>query len=127
MMQSELLTNLNVAAIGQEITHELGAQMVKDYQKAHATDVRSYVIGKNILTEMLAQPGCEGIEFYNAINEQGQKTLVYVGLNAERKPILTYTVVTNTGVLETSPAIVADRVLPRSANDFDDQDWFWFC
>lgn len=126
-MQTELLAKTNVAAIGEEITHELGAQMIRDFRQAHPAEVQHYSIGKNILTDMLAQPGCEGIRFYNAIDEKGQKTLVYVGLNAEGSPILSHSVVNHAGAMESARSMVADRVMkPSSDSDFDEFDWFWF-
>ena len=73
MTQTEL-TKRTVAQVGEEITHELGAQMITDYQAANPTDVKSYQIGRNIIDEILAQPGCAGIKFYNAYNESEEKT-----------------------------------------------------
>lgn len=123
-MQTELLTKSTIAAIGEEITHELGAQFIKNYQAAHPTDVKAYVIGKDIINQLLAQRGCEGIKFYNAINEFGQKTLVYVGLNAEGKALVNYPSITQQGVLSMENGIVADRVGPADSED----DWWWdFC
>lgn len=105
--------NLNivksVALIGEEISHELGAKMVKDYQDTYANDTTCYQIGRNIIDEILGQPGCVGIRFYNAINELGQKTLVYVGVDQQNNPIYEYTVVSSTGTLSSVRAIVADR------------------
>ena len=99
-----------VSAIGEEIGTELGQQMVLDYQTAHQNDVHFYTIGRNILDQILAQPGCAGIRFYNAFNEAGEKTLVYVGLNKEGKAIFEFTCINNEGVLETNKGIVADRI-----------------
>jgi hypothetical protein len=122
MMQTELLTKRNIATIGEEITHELGAEFIRDYQQAHPTDVKAYVIGKDIINQILAQPGCVGIQFYNAINELGEKTLVYVGLDANSQPIIKYTSINQAGVLSTEKAIVADRA--GSAPTSDDP-WIW--
>jgi len=125
MMQTELLTKRNVAAIGEQVTHELGAQFINNYQEVHPADVKSYIIGKDIINQILAQPGCEGIKFYNAINEFGQKTLVYVGLDAEGKVLVNYPSITQQGVLKMEEGIVADRT-PAGSND--DTDWWWdFC
>lgn len=121
-MQTELLTKRNIATIGEEITHELGAEFIRDYQKAHPTDVKAYVIGKEIINQILAQPGCVGIQFYNAINEKGEKTLVYVGLDANSQPIIKHTSINQAGVLSTEKAIVADRA--GSAPTSDDP-WIW--
>ena len=124
-MQTELLTKRNVGTIGEEITHELGAQMVKDYGKAHPSDVRSYVIGKEILNQILAQPGCAGIQFYNAINEFGQKTLVYVGLDQNAKQLVNYSVITTDAKIQQEKGIVADRSFPSGDEPFfGDDGWF---
>lgn len=117
-----------VAAIGEEIGYELGKQMVNDYQAANPTDVTFYEIGRNILDQVLAQPGCAGIRFYNAYNEMGQKTLVYVGLNKDGKAILEYTVINNEGVLESNKGIVADRIKTGDGQPIrtsDSEDWNW--
>ena len=117
-----------VAAIGEEIGYELGKQMVNDYQTANPTDVTFYEIGRNIIDQVLAQPGCAGIRFYNAYNERGQKTLVYVGLNKDGKAILEYTVINNEGVLESNKGIVADRIRTGDGQPIrtsDSEDWNW--
>ena len=109
MMQKELITKLPVAAVGEEIGYELGAQLVKNYQDANPSDIRFYTIGKNIIGEILSQPGCEGIRFYNAIDESGEKTLVYLAVDASGNPIKEYTLVDSQGNISSRPAIVADR------------------
>jgi len=124
MMQTELLTKRNVAAVGEQVTHELGAQFINNFHQAHPTDAKAYVIGKDIINQILSQPGCEGIKVYNAINEFGQKTLVYVGLNAEGKALVNYSSISQQGTLTMQDGVVADRVGPSS----DSEDWWWdFC
>lgn len=122
-MQTELLTKRTIATIGEEITRETGAQMIKDYYQAHPTDVKSYIIGKDIINQILAQPGVAGIQFYNAINEDGQKTLVYVGLDENGKALMSYKSVNNQGILAEEKGIVADKVLPQGDNL---DDWWDF-
>jgi hypothetical protein len=117
-----------VAAIGEEIGFQLGKEMVNNYQAANPTDVFFYEIGRNILDQILAQPSCAGVRFYNAYNEMGQKTLVYVGLNQDGNAIFEYTCINNEGVLESNKGIVADRI--RTGNDgpvksSDSDDWNW--
>ena len=107
-MQKELLAK-NYAAVGEEIGLELGAKMVNDYREANPNDVVGYGIGRNIIEEILAQPGCAGMRFYNAINEEGQKTLVYVGIDATGEDIVKEVVVEQDGTLAKKPGIVADR------------------
>jgi hypothetical protein len=125
MMQTELLTKRNIAAIGEEITHELGAELVNNYRKAHPNDVNGYMIGKEILNQILAQPGCAGIQFFNAINEVGQQTLVYVGLDQNGKQLVNYSVVTADAQIQQEKGIVADRSIPTGDDGIFGDDW-WF-
>lgn len=115
-MQTETLQKKNLALVGEEISHELGAQMVKDFQVANPLEVKSYYIGKNIISQILAQPGCVGIKFYNAYNEVGQKTLVYVGVDEFGKNIIEYTIVNTEGSFDQQKAIVADKVRAGSGS-----------
>jgi hypothetical protein len=117
-----------VSAIGEEIGIELGNQMVHDYQVANQNDVHFYEIGRTVLDQILAQPGCEGIKFYNAINEMGEKTLVYVGLNSDGKAILDFTCINTNGVMESNKGIVADRIRTGNGGPIktsDTEDWNW--
>lgn len=120
-MQTELTTK-TIAQVGEAISHDLGAQMIGDYQAANPTDTKNYQIGRNILEQILAQPSCAGIKFYNAYNEAGRKTLVYVGIDHTGKSIVSHTVVTNEGGLSIEKAIVADRTVD---NDTDFNAWEW--
>jgi len=132
MMQNELITKKDVSGIGEEIGYELGAQMVKDYQVANPHDVHFYVIGRKIIDQILSQPGCVGINFYNAYNESGEKTLVYVGIDKNGNALVSYKLVNNEGVLTEEKGIVADKVLPqgpstrRGSADDDGASWWDF-
>jgi hypothetical protein len=126
MIQNELLTPA-LATVGAEISHELGAKMVKDFQDANPSDVKAYQIGRNIINQILAQPGCVGIRFFNGLDEEGKKTLVYVGVDAENKLISQYTHINSAGEMETKKAIVADRVIKPTDDDaVIDENWGWF-
>jgi hypothetical protein len=127
MMKSQLVTLKKVAAVGEEIGLELGTKFIKDYQIANPRDAQYYVIGRNIIDEILAQPGCVGIRFYNAYNEIGEKTLVYVGLDELGKAIIEYTCINNEGLLELNKGIVADRIDrgSRGTGNIDEDCWGW--
>jgi len=112
MTQTKLSSK--IASIGEEIGVELGTQMVKGYLQANPSDVHSYLIGRKIIDQILAQPGCVGIKFYNAYNEIGKKTLVYVGVDQNGKSIIEFKVVNSEGQLDSAKGIVADRVKERS-------------
>jgi len=109
------LTQRNLTQVGEEISHELGAEMIKNYQAANPLDVKNYTVGRNILDEILAQPGCVGLRFYNAYNEIGEKTLVYTGVDEFGKSIVKYSVVNSEGSLDSKTAIVADRIRTEGA------------
>jgi hypothetical protein len=110
MMQKELTTKKDYAAIGEEISHELAADFIKAYQESNTGEIRGYQIGRNIIDQILTQPGCVGMRFYYGLNEAGAKTLVYVGVDADGKDIVKRTVVMSNGALVHADGIMADRV-----------------
>jgi hypothetical protein len=130
MTQTKLSSN--IASIGEEIGVELGTQMVKDYQQANPSDVHSFLIGRKIIDQILAQPGCVGIKFYSAYDEIGKKTFVYVGVDQNGKAIIECKVVNTEGQLDSAKGIVADRIgwpngggsKPRTSTFTEDDD-FW--
>ncbi|MFM9908291.1 MAG: hypothetical protein ACKVOW_03020 [Chitinophagaceae bacterium] len=124
-MTQTTLTAKKVATIGEEIGVELGTQMVKGYQQANPSDVHSYLIGRDIIDQILAQPGCVGIKFYNAYNEIGEKTLVYTGVDTNGISLLAYKVVNPSGQLEIEKGIVADRVRNCSRDRIEEEGEWW--
>jgi hypothetical protein len=122
-MKKELLVKgqKDFAAVGEQISHELAAKMVKDHHDTHSIDEsNSYYIGKNVIEQMLDQPGCAGIRFFDAINESGKKTLVYVGVDSKGKSILEYSTVNDQGKLAVVEGMSADKVLvQRPTNWFE--------
>jgi hypothetical protein len=109
MQQKELLTRMDVASIGEAIDHELAKKMIKTYKETYPESFTGVAIGRNIIEQVLAQPGCVGIRFYDAINEVGQKTLVYVGIDAAGKDVLEHVVVNQNGTISVDPVTVGDR------------------
>ena len=109
-MQKELLTKKNYAAVGEEISHETAADFVKAFEQTHPDENRGYHLGRNIIEKILAQPGCAGIRFYYGLNEEGQKTLVYVGMDADGKDLVKRAVVMNNGIMMSEEGIFADRI-----------------
>jgi hypothetical protein len=109
MDQAQVKIKKNYSEIGEAIDHELAAKMVKDFNDVHPDLSKEFVIGKNIIEQMLAQPGCVAIRFYNAINEYGRQTLVYCGLDEKGNIIDKYPVVGENGQLHTVEALIGDR------------------
>lgn len=105
----EIKENLLVdETVGEHIGYDLGVKMVKDYYDAFGEGGAQFV-GKNILQDILSQPGCIGINIYKALNEKGEKTYVLVGLDKSNNPIIEITSVNTNGILEQKEGIVADR------------------
>jgi UDP-N-acetylglucosamine enolpyruvyl transferase len=117
MMQKELTTKKDYAAVGEEISHELAADFMKAYQDTHVGENGGYQIGRNIIDQILAQPGCVGMHFYYGLNEDGVKTLVYVGIDADGKDIVKRTVITSNGDLTIADGIFADRIKWASSKE----------
>ena len=61
--ESLVKENVDYRAVGEQISHELAAKMVKDHCDKYAEESKTYLIGRNIIEQMLAQPGCVGITF----------------------------------------------------------------
>ena len=95
--------------------------MVKDHHDKYTLDEsHSYIIGKNAIDMILAQPGCVGIRFFDALNEEGNKTLVYVGIDSKGKSIIEITTVNEDGKLAIIKAASGDHLLvPKPVNWFD--------
>jgi hypothetical protein len=108
-MQKELTIKKDYNKVGEEISHELAAEFILSYDKAYPADLKWFCMGKEILTTILSQPGCAGIRFYNGINENGQKTLVYVGIDSEGVDIINRTVVQHNGEVTMNQGTTADR------------------
>lgn len=126
MQQKELLTHLDVATIGEEISHEMAADFVRSYEKTYPSATIGYTVGRNIIDQILAQPGCVGLRFYNAINEFGQTTLVYVGVDAQGSDMMKTVIVDPAGNIAEKNAIVADRVgAPGGPTTTTTTPWWW--
>ena len=110
MTQHELLETKTLAEVGEDIGLTEGIQLVKAFTEANPDATKGYYIGRNIIDQILAQPGCVGINFRKCLTELNQEHLVYTGVDVDGKDIIEYTVVTNTGDIVKQDGIVADRL-----------------
>ena len=110
MTQHELLETKTLAEVGEDIGLAEGIQLVKAFAEANPGATKGYYIGRNIIDQILAQPGCVGINFRKCLKETNEQHLVYTGFDADRKDIVQYAVVTVTGDVVKQDAIVADRI-----------------
>ncbi|HZW65731.1 MAG: hypothetical protein ACTHM7_19670 [Ginsengibacter sp.] len=100
----------NLAQVGEEIGLAEGIQLVNDFREANPDATPGYYIGRNILDQILSQPGCVGIRFRKCLSNN-EEHLVYTGVDADGKDILSFSLVTNTGDIEKYDGIVADRII----------------
>jgi hypothetical protein len=115
--QSLVNEKIDFQKVGEQISHELGAKMVKDFNNANSLDgFQCSAIGKDIILKALAQPGCIGIRFYDAINESGQKTLVCVGIDSRGDNIVDYKTVNEHGDITVIEGMVFDKSSGTSTN-----------
>jgi hypothetical protein len=110
MAQKELITKMDFATIGQEIGKEKGNEWTAAYRNAFPEAPVGYALGKNIIEKILAQPGCAGIRFDYALNDEGQKTLVYKGIDADGNDLVRHTMVRENGGIVSEEVIVADWI-----------------
>lgn len=119
-MQTQIQTP--IAQIGEHVGIELGTKLVKDYFDAYPEQAYGHIIGRAIMDKILAQPGCEGIVVYPALNESGQKTLVYAGIDAKGKAIIQIPIVQTDGVIRYEDGVVGDRSIPSGGDDPDPEN-----
>lgn len=72
---------------GEIITLAEGAAMTKQWRRTNSNGNAVYY-GKNIINQLLAQPGVVGIRFHFGIDTDGKNTLVLVGVDANENDIL---------------------------------------
>jgi hypothetical protein len=97
-------------AIGENIGAEAGGKMVKSFFDAHPEQAYGHVIGRNILDQLLAQPGAAGLSIYPGYNEAGVRQLIFAAVDADGQEILQYTVIHENGRIEMRDGIVADKI-----------------
>ena len=111
MTQNTLVETKTLAEVGENIGLTEGRELVNAFRAAYPEATKGYYIGRNILEQILAQPGCVGINFRKCLTNMNEEHLVYTGVDAEGKDILEFSVVTNTGDIVKQDAIVADRTI----------------
>lgn len=106
-----LVHTKNLTEVGEDIGLEAGREMVKAFKAANPEATTGYYIGRQIIEQILAQPGCVGINFRKCLTETNEEHLVYTGVNEDGNDILSYAVINNSGELTSQNGIVADKTL----------------
>src|SRR5665647_3442980 len=110
MTQHELLETKTLAEVGEDIGLTEGIKLVNAFAAANPDATKGYYIGRNVIDQILSQPGCVGINFRKCLTEMNEEHLVYTGVDADGKDIIEYSVVTITGDIVKQDGIVADRL-----------------
>ena len=111
MNQNTLVETANLTEVGENIGLAAGIELVNAFKAANPTATSGYYVGRNILEQIMAQPGCVGINFRKCLTNLNEEHLVYTAVDADGKDILNYSVVTNTGDIVKQDAIVADKTI----------------
>ncbi len=111
MNQNALVETQNLAEVGENVGLAEGIELVNAFKAANPTATQGYYIGRNILEQIMAQPGCVGINFRKCLTNLNEEHLVYTAVNAAGNDIIEFSVVTNTGDLVKQDAIVADKTI----------------
>jgi hypothetical protein len=73
---------------GAQITLIEASRMTKKYRDSAGLDATiSHYVGRNNLEAILAQTDCVGIRTYYALDEEGKKQLVFVGVNSQENDL----------------------------------------
>jgi hypothetical protein len=78
---------------GAEWDLDLSASWTKNFRDKHPGEIISHFFGREILEKILAQDGCVGLRFYNAIDPQGKPHLIIAGASADGQDQVTTGVV----------------------------------
>ena len=120
MTQNELLTTKTLADVGEDVGLAEGVKMIQAFQVSNPDATQGYYIGRKIIEQVLAQPGCVGINFRKCLTELNEEHLVYTGVDADGKDIISYSMVTNSGNIVNETAIVGDKIRTIELDAFEE-------
>lgn len=101
---------VDFANVGEKISHELAAKMVKNHHDKYGFENSyTYVTGKQVILDILSQPGCAGLKVIEAVNQSGQNTVVFVGIDVKGNNLTQITTVNDMGKLVVTEGMVADK------------------
>ena len=110
-MTQNALETKSLVQVGEDIGLAEGTRLVQNFREANPDATPGYFIGRNIIDQILNQPGCVGINFRKCLSSNNEEHLVYTAVDAEGKDILSYSVVTTSGDIEKYDGIVADKII----------------
>ena len=60
-------------------------QWAQNHRNADPNGIRSHYFGRDLLDQILIQPGCTGIRVYYALDDKNQKQLLIAGVDSQGK------------------------------------------
>lgn len=121
-MKPQLEKTKEISKIGEPIGLEKGNELINNNFSTGQTSSYSYIIGRTIIEKILSQPKCEGIKFFEAINEFNEKTLVFMGVDHDGNEIIKYALIHKSGEYQLHDGIVADRI---KTIPFENDEEYW--
>jgi hypothetical protein len=115
-------------SVGEHVGLEAGAKMVKSFYDAHPDQANGYLIGREIVEKILAQPGCVGLSIHPAYNEDNVSTLVFSGVDIDGQQILKYSVIGQNGNIEIKDGLIVDHIttIPGGGSGAGVSTYSWF-
>lgn len=68
-----------------EISLADATRFTANYREQHGNDFLGGFFGKSVFSKILDQQDCVGIRVYNAVNDDGNRSFVLVGVTADGK------------------------------------------
>lgn len=73
---------------GEQLSINEASTMTSDYRAANPNEILGHFMGKDMLNSILSQTGCVGIRSYYALDANGKKELVIVGVDANQNDLV---------------------------------------
>jgi hypothetical protein len=73
---------------GDPLALETARLWTANYKTKNPDDIQAHFFGSEIITRILSEAGCVGIRMYYAIDDNGQKQLILVGVDADGNNLL---------------------------------------
>lgn len=80
---------------GDRIDLVTARKWAQNYRNADPTGIRSHYFGRDVLDQILMQPGCTGIRVYYALDDNNERKLLIAGVDNKGNSLLpAYPVIT---------------------------------
>jgi hypothetical protein len=68
---------------GDPIDLAVAKRWTANYRAVNSTGVQAHYFGNEIINQLLQRPGCVGIRMYYAINDEGERKLLLIGVDSK--------------------------------------------